>query len=61
MQLGGTNRYGDQLKGKPLLAAGGAAPSAAGVERILQLSRRLELCWLLAGLILMGGAGAAVQ
>ena len=61
MQLGGTNRYGDQLKGKPLLAAGGAAPSAAGVERMLQLSRRLELCWLLAGLILMGGAGATVQ
>ena len=61
IQLGGTNRYGDQLKSKPLLAAGGAAPSAAGVERMLQLSRGLELCWLLTGLILAGATAAVIQ
>jgi adenosylcobinamide-phosphate synthase len=61
IQLGGTNRYGDQLKRKPLLAAGSAAPSAAGVERMLLLSRRLELYWLLTGLILAGATAAVIQ
>ena len=48
VQLGGWNRYGDQLKAKPLLAEGCPPPSAASVERMLQLTRRLELLWLLA-------------
>ena len=50
IQLGGMNRYGDQLKSKPLLAAGCPAPTAAKVHAMLQLSKRLELLWLLAGL-----------
>jgi adenosylcobinamide-phosphate synthase len=47
VQLGGLNRYGDQLKAKPLLAAGKPQPTAASVERMLQLSGQLELLWLL--------------
>ena len=47
VQLGGLNRYGDQLKAKPLLAAGQPLPSAASVERMLALTGRLELLWLL--------------
>ena len=47
MQLGGLNRYGDQLKAKPLLAAGQPLPTAARVERMLALTDRLELLWLL--------------
>ncbi|WP_398329699.1 adenosylcobinamide-phosphate synthase CbiB [Vulcanococcus sp.] len=52
VQLGGLNRYGDQLKVKPLLAAGSPRPNPAAVERMLRLSLRLELLWLLAGLAL---------
>jgi adenosylcobinamide-phosphate synthase len=47
VQLGGLNRYGDQLKAKPLLAAGQPLPNAASVERMLALTGRLELLWLL--------------
>jgi adenosylcobinamide-phosphate synthase len=47
VQLGGLNRYGDQAKAKPLLAAGQPLPCAASVERMLQLTGRLELLWLL--------------
>ena len=61
IRLGGTNRYGDQLRNKPLLAAAGAAATAASVEQMLQLSRRLELWWLLAGVILAAGSLAMAQ
>ena len=61
IQLGGTNRYGDELKSKPLLAAGGAPASAAGVERMLKLSRRLEFWWLLGSLVLAAGWEALLQ
>ncbi|MFM7086579.1 MAG: adenosylcobinamide-phosphate synthase CbiB [Cyanobium sp.] len=58
VQLGGINRYPDGLRAKPILAAGQAAADRAGVERILALSRRLELLWLLvaaaAALLLSG-------
>jgi len=62
VQLGGLNRYGDQLKAKPLLAAGSPLPNPAAVERMLRLSLRLELLWLLAGLtvgIAISAAGSA--
>ena len=61
IRLGGTNRYGDQLRNKPLLAAPGAAATAASVEQMLQLSRRLELWWLLAGVILAAGTMGVAQ
>ena len=46
IQLGGWNRYGDQLRAKPLLARGCPAPTASGVMAIPELSRRLEAIWL---------------
>lgn len=46
IQLGGWNRYGDQLRAKPLLARGCPAPTASSVVAILELSRRLEAIWL---------------
>jgi adenosylcobinamide-phosphate synthase len=46
IQLGGWNRYGDQLRAKPLLARGCPAPTASSVVAILELSRRLEALWL---------------
>jgi len=48
LRLGGLNHYADGPKAKPLLAAHQPAPDQAGVERILQLSDRLEGLWLLA-------------
>ena len=53
VQLGGANRYGGELRSKPLLAAGAGPVTAAAVERMLALSRRLALLWLL----LAAGAG----
>jgi adenosylcobinamide-phosphate synthase len=50
VQLGGMNRYGDQLKAKPILAAGCSAPTAESVAQMLQLTLRLELLWLAAAL-----------
>ena len=48
VQLGGSNRYGGQIRQKPLLGAGLAAPDQAAVLQMLQLNRRLELLWLTA-------------
>jgi adenosylcobinamide-phosphate synthase len=48
VQLGGANRYGGQLRSKPLLAAGSPAPSAATVQRMLRCSARLSWLWLAA-------------
>ncbi|MFO8236829.1 MAG: adenosylcobinamide-phosphate synthase CbiB [Prochlorococcaceae cyanobacterium] len=59
VQLGGLNHYGGQPRPKPLLAAGGPPPDRAAVERMLALSRRLELLWLLAAGLLLG-AGAFI-
>ena len=46
IQLGGWNRYGEQLRAKPLLARGYPAPTASSVVAMLELSRRLEAIWL---------------
>jgi cobalamin biosynthesis protein CobD/CbiB len=46
VQLGGANRYGSQIRPKPLLAEGQPPPDARAVEHMLQLSARLELLWL---------------
>ncbi|MEY4360016.1 MAG: hypothetical protein RLZZ631_1502 [Cyanobacteriota bacterium] len=59
VQLGGLNRYGDTLKAKPLLAKGCPPASQASVQRILQLSLRLEILWIAAGLALGAGISAA--
>ena len=60
IQLGGMNRYGDQLKSKPLLAEGCPAPTDAKVRAMLRLNQRLELLWLLVGLG-VGWVGSAAQ
>ncbi|MCX5940934.1 MAG: adenosylcobinamide-phosphate synthase CbiB [Cyanobium sp. LacPavin_0818_WC50_MAG_67_9] len=46
IQLGGSNRYGTQVRHKPLLAAGLPPADRAAVLRMLQLNRRLEWLWL---------------
>ena len=57
VELGGDNRYGAELRSKPLLAAGCPAPDTSAVQRMLALSRRLELLWLL----LAAGLGLLAQ
>ena len=52
VQLGGANRYGGAIRHKPLLAAGSGVVTPASVERMLQLSRRLELLWVLLAAVL---------
>ena len=61
VQLGGLNQYANRQKHKPLLAAGCPLPDAAAVRRMLQLSRRLELLWLLAALLLSAAAGLTAR
>ena len=51
VQLGGVNRYGGQLRSKPLLAAGSPAPAAADVRRMLCCSARLSWLWLCAAML----------
>jgi len=46
VQLGGSNRYGGQIRNKPLLAKGLPPADAVAVQRILELNRRLETLWL---------------
>ena len=47
VRLGGLNRYADGVRAKPLLAAAEPPADRAAVMRILALSDRLELLWLL--------------
>ncbi|MCS5699694.1 cobalamin biosynthesis protein [Cyanobium sp. FGCU-52] len=58
VRLGGLNRYAGGWRRKPMLAAAAAPPDRAAVGRILALSRRLELLWLLAGTVLVGAVSA---
>lgn len=55
VRLGGRNRYGDGEIDKPLLAAGCPSPDRSGVERMLKLTNRLELIWLLIWLLAATG------
>ena len=50
VRLGGLNRYGGVTRQKPVLAPDKPQPRIEDVVRILELSRRLELSWLLAAL-----------
>ncbi|MFN5193322.1 MAG: CobD/CbiB family cobalamin biosynthesis protein [Cyanobacteriota bacterium] len=52
VRLGGANRYGGEWRSKPVLAAGQPPADQAGVMRILRLTDRLELIWLLVPLAL---------
>jgi adenosylcobinamide-phosphate synthase len=61
VRLGGINRYADGAKAKPLLAAFAAAPNPASVERILRLTVRLEVLWLVLAPIVLAAIGHALQ
>ena len=52
VRLGGRNRYADGWRDKPVLGANFPAVDRLAVERMLSLTRRLELLWLLVFLIL---------
>jgi adenosylcobinamide-phosphate synthase len=53
VRLGGLNHYHGQPRCKPLLAADAPAADAAAVERMLRLSSRLALVWLLSAAALL--------
>ena len=54
VRLGGTNRYAEGLREKPILAPQHPVADAAAVQRILGLSARLEGLWLLvSGLVFL--------
>ena len=54
----GVNRYADGAKVKPVLAAFAPPPDPAAIERILGLTLKLELLWLV--LAPLGLAGFAL-
>ena len=58
VRMGGANRYGGEMRSKPLLAASSPKPDRSGVERILNLSLTLEITWMLAALPLLLALGA---
>ena len=58
VRLGGVNRYADGAKVKPVLAAFAPPPDPAAIERILGLTLKLELLWLV--LAPLGLAGFAL-
>ncbi|MFM7733866.1 MAG: adenosylcobinamide-phosphate synthase CbiB [Cyanobium sp.] len=51
VRLGGTNRYGGVERSKPMLGPPGRGPEREDVERMLQLSLRLEGLWLAASAV----------
>jgi adenosylcobinamide-phosphate synthase len=53
VQLGGLNRYGDQLKAKPILGTNNPPANKAAVERIIHLTLRLEAIWLMLAMSLV--------
>lgn len=46
IRMGGTNRYGAELREKPILAADHPPPCEDSVRMVLRLTRRLECLWL---------------
>ena len=53
VQLGGLNHYGGEQRPKPLLAEGQPPADDAAVKRMLRLTTRLQLIWLLVALALV--------
>jgi adenosylcobinamide-phosphate synthase len=46
IRLGGVNRYGCEVREKPILAGSCPPPNEASVKKILKLTMRLETIWL---------------
>ena len=61
VQLGGRNRYGDRWVDKPLLGADHPKADPQGINRILALTGRLELLWILIAALLSWSLQARVQ
>ncbi|KZR89978.1 adenosylcobinamide-phosphate synthase CbiB [Synechococcus sp. MIT S9508] len=61
VQLGGRNRYGDHWVEKPLLGADQPNADPRGISRILELTRRLELLWILMAAMLSWSLQARAQ
>ena len=53
VQLGGANRYGGQIKVKPILGEGLRPPDPAAIGELLAMGRRLEQIWLVGAALLM--------
>ena len=52
VQLGGRNRYGDRWVDKPVLGVDYAKADSRGISKILALTGRLELLWILSAALL---------
>ena len=61
VQLGGRNRYGNRWVDKPLLGTGQPNVDPKAVNKILELSKRLELLWILIAALLGWGLQGQVQ
>ena len=61
VQLGGRNRYGDRWVDKPLLGADQPKADPQGISRIVALTQRLELLWILIAALLSCGLQAGAQ
>jgi adenosylcobinamide-phosphate synthase len=57
VRLGGVNRYADGVKVKPVLAAFAPPPDPAAIKRILGLTLKLELLWLVLAQLGLAGFG----
>jgi adenosylcobinamide-phosphate synthase len=60
IQLGGPNRYGGQIKAKPILGAGLSPPDPAAIGRLLGMSQKLEQIWLVVAAVPMAGPAVAL-
>jgi adenosylcobinamide-phosphate synthase len=56
LRLGGANRYGDVVEDRPILGSG-RPPGPQDITGAVDLSR--DVTWLLAGLLVLAGAGGA--
>ena len=61
VQLGGTNRYRDRWVDKPVLGADQPKADPKGINRILELTQRLELLWILITALLSWSLQAGLQ
>ena len=61
VQLGGRNRYGDRWVDKRLLGADQPKADPQGISRIVALTQRLELLWILIAALLSCGLQAGAQ